>query len=114
MSRRLASPEAETRSYWPPPPPPPVRISATISFDVFASLRLILQPVCCSNFFAKLGSLYAAHSIRLSFASVLAVGGGSRVPSEAPAAGTHSATAAAATRTWLLRIPLTTLVPPCR
>ena len=23
ISRRLASPEAETRSYWPPPPPPP-------------------------------------------------------------------------------------------
>ena len=56
ISRRLASPEAETRSHWPPPPPPPARISATISFEEPASLRWILQPLCCSNFLAKLGS----------------------------------------------------------
>src|SRR4029453_5617135 len=79
ISRRLASPEAETRSHWPPPPPPPARlsappplaepparISAAISFDEPASLRWILQPLCCSNFLAKLGSEEYRHSIRLS------------------------------------------------
>src|SRR5205085_8458208 len=73
IRRRLASPEAETRSYWPPPPPPPVCMSATISLDEPASLRWILQPDCCSNFFAKLGSEYAGHSIRFSRPSPLPI-----------------------------------------
>src|SRR2546428_13969055 len=73
ISRRLASPEAETRSYWPPPPPPPVRMSATMSFDVPASLRWILQPVCRTNLFAKLGSEYAGHSIKFKEPSPLPI-----------------------------------------
>src|SRR5690348_860265 len=73
IRRRLASPDAETRSYWPPPPPPPVLISATISFDDPASLRWILQPVCFWNLFAKLGSEYAGHSIRFSDPSPLPI-----------------------------------------
>src|SRR5205085_9005224 len=73
ISRRLASPDAETRSYWPPPPPPPVRMSATMSFEVPASLRWILQPVCRSNGFANDGSEYAGHSITLSAPSPLPI-----------------------------------------
>src|SRR2546423_8924769 len=73
IRRRLASPEAETRSYWPPPPPPPVRMSVTISFELPASLRWILQPVCRSNGFANDGSVYAGHSITLSAPSPLPI-----------------------------------------
>ena len=57
MRRRLASPEAETRSYWPPPPPPFACMSANIWFDVPASLRWMVQPVFCSNGCAKLLSV---------------------------------------------------------
>src|SRR5689334_7266655 len=64
IRRSVASPEAETMSYWPPPPPPPVRISATIWFDEPASLRWILQPVCCSNGLRQLAWAYPGHSIR--------------------------------------------------
>ena len=39
----VASPDAETPSYW------PVRISWTISSEVLPSLTLTLQPVFCSN-----------------------------------------------------------------
>src|SRR5574337_955046 len=49
MSRRLASPEAETRSYWPPPPPPLACMSVNISFELPASLRWMMQPVCFRN-----------------------------------------------------------------
>ena len=56
IRRRLASPEAETRSHWPPPPPPPARMRETISLDEPASLRWIMQPVWLSNFFANDGS----------------------------------------------------------
>src|SRR5205814_7479602 len=73
IRRRLASPEAETRSHWPPPPPPPVRISETIWFEEPASLRWILQPDRCSNFFANLGSEQYGHSIRLSAPSPLPI-----------------------------------------
>ena len=43
MSRSVASPEAETPSYW------PVRINVTISSDVLPILTLTWQPVCFSN-----------------------------------------------------------------
>jgi hypothetical protein len=42
-SRREASPEAETASYWPD------FISWTISSEVAATLTLTWQPVSCSN-----------------------------------------------------------------
>src|SRR5919204_1457823 len=73
MRRRLASPEAETMSYWPPPPPPPVRMSATIWFEDPASLRFTLQPVCLSNGLRHCGSAYPGHSIRLSVRSALPI-----------------------------------------
>src|SRR5438045_816768 len=80
IRRRLASPEADTRSYCPPPPPPPVRMRATMSFEVPASLRWILQPVCRTNLFAKLESEYAGHSIKLSEPSPLPIFVGSPLP----------------------------------
>src|SRR3954453_21368947 len=43
IRRRVASPEADTPSYW------PVRMSVTISSDVLPILTLTLQPVCCSK-----------------------------------------------------------------
>src|SRR4051812_9695370 len=43
MSRSVASPDAETPSYW------PVFISWTISSEVFPILLLTWQPVACSN-----------------------------------------------------------------
>src|SRR6266496_4063396 len=43
MSRRVASPDADTPSYW------PVFINCTISSDVLPILTFTLQPVCCSN-----------------------------------------------------------------
>ena len=43
ISRRVASPDAETPSYW------PVRISVTISSDVLPSFTLTWQPVSCSK-----------------------------------------------------------------
>src|SRR5256886_8274360 len=73
IRRRLASPDAETRSHCPPPPPPPVRISETIWFDEPASLRWILQPVCFSNGLRQPGSAYPGHSIRLSAPSPLPI-----------------------------------------
>src|SRR5438105_1274902 len=110
MRRRLASPDAETRSYWPPPPPPPLRMSATISFDEPASLRWMMQPVWRSKGFAKLGSVYAAHSMTFNTPSPLPIDVGSPLPELAPAAGTHSAAAAAAATTWALLIRVT--APP--
>src|SRR5438093_7063216 len=73
ISRRLASPDAETRSYWPPPPPPPARISATIWFEEPASWGWILQPVAASNGLAKLLSVYAGHWITFSRPSPLPI-----------------------------------------
>src|SRR5437588_9056098 len=72
-SRRLMSPEADTRSYFPPPPPPPARISATIWFDEPASWGWILQPVAASNGLAKLLSVYAGHWITFSRPSPLPI-----------------------------------------
>ena len=46
MSRSVASPEAETRSY---SPPPPWRISATISSEEPAYLRFNWQPLSVSK-----------------------------------------------------------------
>src|SRR5918911_5091070 len=113
MRRRLASPEADTRSYWPPPPPPPVCMSATISFDEPASLRWILQPVVFSKRFAKLGSEYAGHSIRFSRPSPLPIFVWSPLvdPELTPDAGTHSTAATAAPRTCTLRILLILRLP---
>src|SRR5574340_163377 len=93
MRRRLASPEAETRSYWPPPPPPPPWMRLNISFDEPASLRLMMQCVCCSNFLAKLGSAYAGHSTTLSAPSPLPIFVGRAYPPDVfdtPPAGTAS------------------------
>ena len=46
MSRFVASPEAETPSYW---VPPPCRMRVTISSDVFPGLTVTWQPLCASN-----------------------------------------------------------------
>ena len=43
ISRSVASPEAETPSYW------PVRMSVTISSEVLPTLTLTWQPVCFSK-----------------------------------------------------------------
>jgi hypothetical protein len=43
ISRRVASPDAETPSYW------PLRISWTISSELAPTFTLTLQPVCFSN-----------------------------------------------------------------
>ena len=51
ISRRLASPDAETMSYW----PPPWRISVTISSEEPAYLACTSQPVCFSNGFTHSG-----------------------------------------------------------
>src|SRR6266567_1550261 len=63
---RSTSPEAETRSYW---PPPPLRMSATISSEEPAYLAFTLQPVCCSNGLAQSGWAYPSHATRLSWPS---------------------------------------------
>ena len=52
MSRRSASPDAETRSYW---PPPPFAISDTISLEDPAYFVLTWQPVACWNGFTHWG-----------------------------------------------------------
>src|ERR687887_2943472 len=114
MSRRLASPDAETRSYWPPPPPPPPWMTLNISFEEPASLRLILHPVCRSNFFAKLGSVYAPHSTTVSAPSPFPIFVGSANPlplRETPAAGTASATTSAPSTRCHLRTPFLTFPP---
>src|SRR5450432_4689076 len=43
MSRKVASPDADTPSYW------PVFIKVTISSEVLPTFAFTLQPVCCSN-----------------------------------------------------------------
>ena len=43
INRSVASPEAETPSYW------PVFISVTISSEVLATLTLTAHPVCAVN-----------------------------------------------------------------
>src|SRR6266496_104765 len=70
MSRRSASPEAETRSYC---PPPPLAIKVTISSLDPAYLALTWQPVCCSNGFTQAGWAYPSHAMRLSCPSVFPV-----------------------------------------
>ncbi len=52
MSRRLASPEAETMSYC---EPPPWRIRVTISSDEPAYFACTRHPVCFSNGFTHCG-----------------------------------------------------------
>ena len=52
MSRRSASPDADTMSYW---PPPPLAIRDTISLEEPAYLALTWQPVACSNGFTHWG-----------------------------------------------------------
>src|SRR5947209_13998429 len=68
MRRRSASPDAETRSYW---PPPPLAISDTISLEDPAYFALTWQPVAASNGLTHCGWAYPSHAIRLSFPSVL-------------------------------------------
>src|SRR5580765_7473049 len=81
MSRRLASPEADTMSYW---PPPPERISVTISSDEPAYLALTWQPVAFSNGLTHCGWVYPSQAIRLSLPAFELV---------TPAAGNASPTA---------------------
>src|SRR5919198_2197565 len=114
MRRRLASPAAERSSYCPPPPPPPPWMTLNISFEEPASFRLILQPVSFSNFFAKLGSVYAPHSTTFNAPSPGPIFVGSAYPPplcDTPAAGTASATTSAPTTRCHLRIPFLTLPP---
>src|SRR5215468_1767199 len=68
MSRRSASPDAETTSYW---PPPPLAISDTISLDVPAYLALTWHPVACSNGFTHCGWAYPSQAMTLSWPSPL-------------------------------------------
>src|SRR5947209_15155258 len=68
ISRRLASPEAETRSYW---LSPPWRISVTISFEEPAYFELTWHPVCCSNGLTHCGWVYPSQAITLSTPSPL-------------------------------------------
>src|SRR3954464_1235960 len=57
MSRSVASPAADTPSYW------PLFISVTISSDDPATLLLTLQPVCCVNGVTQSGSPFLLPSI---------------------------------------------------
>ncbi len=50
ISRRLASPDGVTTSYW---PPPPERNFVNISSEVPAGTALTLQPVCFVKSFAN-------------------------------------------------------------
>src|SRR5262245_13573955 len=86
-----------------------------ISFDEPASLRTILQPVSFVNVFAKLGSEYAGHSIRLSVPSPAPTEVGRPCDFETPTAGTSSAptsTAAPASPRCQARMRFLTLPPP--
>src|SRR5579871_51111 len=102
MSRRLASPEAETMSYW---SPPPERMSSTISSDDPAYFWLIVQPDCFSNGFTHWGCRYPSHAIMFSVPPPVVL--------LTPAAGTASATAitAIAPRIRLLISPPVRVVP---
>ena len=51
ISRLVASPDADTPSYW------PERISCTISSEVWPYLTLTWHPVCFSNGLTTLGSV---------------------------------------------------------
>src|SRR5438105_8538346 len=68
MRRSDASPDAETRSYWPPPPPD---MSATIWSEDPAYLAFTWQPVCCSNGLTHCGCVYPSHAMTLSCPSPL-------------------------------------------
>ena len=107
MKRRLASPDADTRSY----PLPPPWMMLNISFDEPASFRWILQPVCCSNFFAKLGSVYCPHSMTLRAPSPGPIFVGSALVFETPAAGTASIATSPASTTCHERIRFLTFPP---
>src|SRR3954467_11389607 len=63
ISRSVASPEAETMSYW---LPPPWRISVTISSEEPAYLAFTLQPVPWGNGFTQSGRVRPSHATRLS------------------------------------------------
>src|SRR2546426_6373047 len=94
IRRRLASPEAETASYW------PVRISVTISSEEPPYFARTLQPVALVNGFTHCGCVYPSHAIRLSEPSPLAIFSivdGAPAAELTPDAGTHSAAATAAT-----------------
>src|SRR3954468_7093816 len=112
IRRRLASPDAETASYW------PVRISVTISSDEPPYFALTLQPVAFVNGFTHRCFLLPSHAIRFSWPSVLPtfVIIESSLDELTPDAGTHNAAATAASSTCPLRILLirALLVVPCR
>src|SRR3954452_20275000 len=66
IRRRLASPDGETRSYW---PPPPERNFVNISSDVPAGTAFTLQPVCFVKAFANDLSAYPSQITMLSLPS---------------------------------------------
>src|ERR1700741_2493783 len=66
IRRRLASPEADTMSYW---LPPPWRISVTISSEEPAYLACTRQPVWASKGFTQAGSAYPSQATRFSWPS---------------------------------------------
>src|SRR5580765_474999 len=70
MSRLVASPDAETPSYW---LPPPCRMRFTISSEVLPYFTVTLQPVCVWNGVTQSAvglfwpfSTYPGHAIRFS------------------------------------------------
>src|SRR3954467_15386500 len=95
IRRRLASPEAETASYW------PVRIRVTISSEELPYFECTLHPVAFVNGAAHCLYVYPSHAIRLTEPSffpafVIIVGPWAELT---PDAGTHNAAANAATST---------------
>src|SRR5262245_4664173 len=107
MSRRLASPEAETMSYW-PPPPDVMRLN--MSFDEPAYFALTLHPVCFSNGLTQSGCVYPSHAIRVSLPSPFPTVDGTCDPFETPAAGSASATTITANATCVQRVFLNSLL----
>src|SRR5437899_596203 len=96
MSLRLASPDADTMSYW---PPPPCLMRVTISSDVPAYFAWILQPVCLWNGLTHWGCRYPSQATMVSLPSPFPIFVGNPEPLLAPDAGTHRATASAAAAT---------------
>src|SRR5690349_4880405 len=96
ISRRLASPDADTMSYW---LPPPWRISVTISSEEPAYLACTWHPVEASNGFTHAGSAYPSHATRFNWPSPapIAVGRLEVLLDELPQAAAPSTMAARTT-----------------
>src|SRR6476659_11257083 len=107
MSRRLASPEAETASYW------PVRIRVTISSEEPPYFAFTLQPVLLVNGLTHCGCVYPSQTTRFNEPSplpIFVIIDGVEL-ALTPDAGTHNAAATAASATCLLRIRLILPLP---